>query len=390
MTPGRPPRSADAVVVGGGALGTSICYRLAAAGLTTLLLERRGLASGCTGTTVALVNASTKGPPAHYTALNLRSAQLYRSLSAELEADIGFEDVGNIGVVAETDGELDEARRQAEVRSRVPGLRVEVLDPVQAREMVPSLSPHIVGATYSASDGCVNSFKLALAHTAAAQRHGAKVLTGISVKRILLDGSRVSGVDTDIGPIASPVVAVAAGIHTPHLMESVGVRIPAMAKRGQIITTEPLAPMLPMPVGQLRQMPWGSVLIGTTYEDAGYTRDTEVPTLARMAERALRLFPALRGAGAMRFWSGLRPWPADGLSIIGAVPGMDGLYVAVTHSGITLSPVIGIALSQLITGSGASVVDISPFSPARFGSDDGSCEEFDLFWHRNRRDLARV
>ena len=76
----RFPKAADAVVIGGGALGTSICLRLARAGLRTVLCERKGLAAGCTGTTVALVNASSKGPPAHYTSFNLRSAQLYRDL----------------------------------------------------------------------------------------------------------------------------------------------------------------------------------------------------------------------------------------------------------------------------------------------------------------------
>ena len=390
MNSSHLPRTADAVVIGGGALGTSICYRLAASGLSTVLLERKGLASGCTGTTVALVNASSKGPPAHYTELNLRSTQLYRSLPEELGADIGFEGRGNIGIVAETQDEMEEAHRVAKTQSEVSGLTVEVLDSGQARELIPALSPHIFGATFCAADGCVNSFRLTLAQAAAARRHGAQIVTGATVTAIRVKGSRVTGVITDVGPVSAPVVAMAAGIHTPALAETAGLRIPAMAKRGQIVTTEPLPPMLPIPVGQLRQVAWGSVIIGSTYENAGYTRDTEVPTLASLASRALRLFPPLAGARAMRFWSGLRPWPADGLSIIGGAPGLEGLYVAVTHSGITLSPVVGIALSQLVVDGSARIVDISPYSPARFDSADPPGEDFEAFWKENSGSLSRV
>ncbi len=383
------PRTADAVVVGGGALGTSICLRLARAGLRAVLIERRGLASGCTGTTVALVNASAKGPP-HYTELNLLSARLYRDLADDLGADIGFRGGGNMTVVAETEGEMAEARRTAEVQSRVPGLEVEALDARRAREIVPALSPAIAGALYSAADGCVNPFALALAQAAAAKRAGARIALGTRAVSVLASGGAVRGVATDRGDVSAPVVVLAAGIHTPALAETAGARVPVTAKRGQIVTTEPLEPTLPIPVGGLRQVAWGSVIIGSTYEDVGYTRSTEVPTLAGLTARALRIVPALRQAHAVRFWAGLRPWPADGLSIVGAVPGADGLYAAATHSGITLAPVIGIALAELVAGDAARTVDLAPYSPARFDPSAGPGAEFEGFWAANRGDLARV
>lgn len=386
------PRTADAVVIGGGSLGTSICHRLAKAGLSTVLIERRGLASGCTGTTVALVNASSKGPPAHYTALNFRSTQLYRELAGELGADIGFQGNGNMPLVAETEEEMAEARRLAALRNEVPGLNIEALDAKAAREIVPALSPDIAGALYCAQDGCVDSFKLVTAQAAAARAHGAHIAIGATVTGILTEHGRISGVVTDRGPISTPTIVIAAGIHTPAIGEMAGVRIPVMAKRGQIVTTEPLPPMFPIPVGQLRQMAWSSVIIGTTYEDAGYTRATETLTLAALAGRAVRVFPGLAGASAMRFWAGLRPWPADGISILGQTA-LDGLYAAATHSGITLAPVVGIAMAELISDGQASVVDLVPFSPTRFDSPQtpgAPGEDFCAFWEANRRGLARV
>ena len=384
-----PPRTADAVVIGGGALGTSICLRLARAGLRAALIERRGLASGCTGTTVALVNASSKAP-AHYTAMNLRSARLYADLAADLGADIGFEDGGNMTVVAETEDEMAEVGRTARELGRVPGLVAEALDARQAREIVPALSPEIAGALYSPSDGCVNPFALTLAQAAAAQAAGAQIVAGTEVTAVLASGGAVRGVATDRGDVHAPVVVIAAGIHTPALAETAGAWVPVAAKRGQIVTTGPLAPTLPIPVGGLRQVAWGSVIIGSTYEDAGYTRATEVPTMAALTGRALRLIPSLGEARAVRFWAGLRPWPADGLSIVGRLAGIDGLYVAATHSGITLAPLIGIALAELITGGEARVFDISPYSPARFDPARGAGADFGRFWAENGRELSRV
>ena len=213
-------------------------------------------------------------------------------------------------------------------------------------------------------------------------------MTGIDVQR-----GTIKGVVTDKGTIATRSVVVAAGIHTPAIGEMAGVSFPVMAKRGQIVTTEPLPQLLPLPVSQMRQMPSGSVIIGTTYENTGYTRATHLPTLAALAGRAMRLLPGLRSARAMRFWAGLRPWPADGISILGQATGVDGLYVAATHSGITLAPVVGIAMSELITQGLARVVDLTPFSPARFESPISSgppVEDFSAFWRANKEDLNRV
>lgn len=386
----EPPKTADAVVIGGGALGTSICFRLARAGLSVVLLERKGLAAGCTGTTVALVNASAKDATPQYTALNLRSVQLYRHLSEELDADIGFETSGNIPVVAETEGEMETARLLAARQNLVPGMHVQTLNADQTRELAPALSEGIVGALYSAQDGCVDSFRLTLAQATAAKRLGARIVVGTRVTGIRVQKGTITGVVTDKGTIATQTVVVAAGIHTPAMGEMAGVTFPVFAKRGQIVTTEPFPQTLPMPVSQMRQMPSGSVIIGTTYEDAGYTRATHLPTLAALAGRAMRLLPALRGAMAMRFWAGLRPWPADGISILGQAAGVDGLYVAATHSGITLAPVVGIAMSELITQGRARVVDLAPFSPARFSSSKPPGEDFSAFWRVNKGDLNRV
>ena len=200
----------------------------------------------------------------------------------------------------------------------------------------------------------------------------------------------MTGIVTDAGEVSTPIVVIAAGIHTPSLARTAGATIPVVAKRGQIVTTEPLPPTIPIPVGGLRQVSWGSVIVGTTYEDAGYSRSTDVPTMSTLTARGLRLLPALKDARAIRFWAGLRPWPIDGLSIVGQVPETEGLFVAATHSGITLAPVIGMSLAELITEGRAETADIAPYSPARFASAQRLREDFEAFWSANQRDLSRV
>ena len=352
------------MVIGGGAMGTSITYRLAKAGVGVVLVDKKGVASGCTGTSVALVNASSKSPD-YYTELSMESARMYRSLAQELEEEIDFEGRGNMPIVVESPDGLAAAQWLVDQQNKVPGMRMELLGPEDARTLEPSLAPHIAGAVYCSLDGCVNNLNLAMGQARAAQRAGAKIQTYTRVTDLRLERGRIKGVVTDKGTVEADVVICAAGIHTPAIGEMAGVTIPVVASRGQMVTTEVLPRTVGIPVGSLRQTAWGSVLIGGTDEFVGYSRDTDYEPVARNTARALRLFPDLRRARAIRFWAGLRPWPVDGLPVLGPVPEVAGLYVAATHSGITLAPVVGRLMAELVT-TGRTSIPIEQYGISRF------------------------
>ena len=110
-----------------------------------------------------------------------------------------------------------------------------------------------------------------------------------------------------------------------------------------------------------------SLLIGSSVEYAGYSREVTVPTLARFAQLAGEVVPALKDANIIRTWAGLRPMTPDSLAIIDTVPGVDGLILATGHSrtGLSYAPVTAWLLEQMIAG-GQTALPLEPFRLGRF------------------------
>jgi sarcosine oxidase subunit beta len=354
----------DVVVVGGGVRGTSIAYFLARAGVRTMLIEKGALASGASGANVGLVNVSGKTPE-HYTALSLMSADMYPAMLDELGAEVDYQREGYLQV-ALSDAEAAALVRHAERQSRVPGVRVDVLDARAAREIEPALSPHLVAATFCAQDGNVDPMKLTVALARAARRHGAEVLCHREVTGIRQAGGRVTAVLTREGEMATGAVVDAAGVLVPQVARMVGVEVPILPQRGQIFQTETVAPLLGRPVQALRQFRSGSIMVGTTNEFVGFDRRTTYEAGVAVIARAARVVPALARMRVVRAWAGLRPMSPDGQPIYGPVNGVSGFYVAVGHSGVTLAAVTGQVFLDLVT-KGTTDLPIGPYQLDRFG-----------------------
>ena len=369
--------SADAIVVGGGVIGTSIAYRLADRGLKVVLVDREGIAAGTSGACDQAVLMQSKKPGLHLQ-LALASARLFPTLEAELEAKIEYARHGGM-IVIETEAEL---RLMADfvARQRQAGLAVELLSGDSARQRQPGLAPQIAGATWSEADAQVNPLLLAFAFAAAARRRGARLQFGVTVTGLLAAGRRVTGVATDQGPITADWVILATGVQTPELAATAGCVLPIRPRRGQLIISEPVAPLLrgdllsaryitakldpsllnpddpevQMGIGlSLGQTASGNLLIGGSREFAGFDRSTQLPVVQAILRNALRLMPVLAGVRAIRTMAGLRPYTPDSLPIIGADPERPGLFIAAGHEGdgIALSPITGVLVADLITGA---------------------------------------
>jgi glycine/D-amino acid oxidase-like deaminating enzyme len=118
------------------------------------------------------------------------------------------------------------------------------------------------------------------------------------------------------------------------------------------------------PAVHLRQRADGSVLVGERSQETLATSPGLAHARALLAQAA-RFFPPLAGAGVDRWWLAYRAMPSDRLPIVGRLPWLDPLYVAVSHSGVTLAPVLG----RLIAGEVATQTSdglLAPFRPARF------------------------
>ena len=360
-------QGADVVVVGGGIRGLCIAYYLARAGVGVTLVEKGFLGSGASTANAGLVNVSQKRP-AHYTLFSLLSADMYPEFVAELGAEVDYQRDGYLRV-AETEADVEDVIQRAQTQSRVPGLKVEILDTRRALALEPALSPRIAAASFCAQDGNVEPLKLVRAVGRAALRVGARILHHREVTGIRLDGGRVAAVATREGDIAADVVVDAAGIFVPDVARMVGVDVPILPQRGQMFQLEAMPPLLHRPVQALRQLSSGTTMIGTTNEFVGHDRRVTYEAGADVLARAQRLVPALAGARVIRGWAGLRPMTPDGLPIYDAVPQVPGFFVAVGHSGITLAPITGQVFLDLIT-KGRTDLPIGPYSLSRFTTAD--------------------
>lgn len=362
-----PGQGSDVVVVGGGIRGLCIAYYLARSGVSVTLVEKGFLGSGASSANAGLVNVSQK-VPGHYTLFSLLSADMYPDFVAELDAEVDYQRDGYLRV-AVTDADVEDIIQRAQTQSRVPGVKVEILDTRRARTLEPALSSGIAAASFCAQDGNVDPLKLVRAVARAARRHGARILHHREVTGIRLEGGRAAAVVTREGEIAADIVVDAAGIFVPEVARMVGVQVPLLPQRGQMFQLEALPPLLHRPVHSLRQLRSGTTMLGTTNEFVGHDRRVTYEAGADILDRARRLVPALAGARVIRGWAGLRPMTPDGLPIYDAVAEVPGFFVAVGHSGITLAPITGQVFLDLIS-KGRTDLPIAPYALRRFTDAD--------------------
>jgi glycine/D-amino acid oxidase-like deaminating enzyme len=357
---------AEVVVIGGGVRGCSCAYHLAKAGVRVTLAEKATIASACSGATFALINVSHKDP-GFYAALSLESAKLFAGLQQELGEDLEYEPVGNMSSLVEDEKELPGLEQFIRRQNEVPGLKLELLSAEEARRLEPALAPKILAACFSAQDAHINPYKLTVGYARAARRLGATILTRTKVTGIELAQNRVRAVVTDQGRIATDTVVVTAGIDMAEIGRMMGLTIPVVPSRGQVITTERTRRILNRPVGSLRQTADGTILIGVTYQFVGPDRRVTYDDMTRNAQRALRLFPSLQNLNVVRCWAGLRPFTVDGLPILGPVGSLGGVLLATGHSGMTLAQVTGKVISDIVT-KGGSPTPLEEFTLERFTS----------------------
>ena len=360
-------KSADVVVIGGGVIGTAVAYYAAKAGRRVVLLDKGHIAAGTSGACDGFIIMQSKNPGPHLE-LAMESAALYRGLSAELDFDLEYEPKGGM-IVIENDTQAALMRDHV-AKQGVSGLKVDILPIDEARRLEPLLAPDLWGATICDADAQVSPMKVAQGFARAAARLGADIRSGTAAAGVLVDKGRVSGVITADGNIYCEYVVVAAGVWSPELLKPLGVELPILPRRGQILVSEPLPPTLRhvllcacylvakyrpdeldpserhnrLGVGlAIEQTVDGGLLIGSTREFAGFDRRTTLAGIEAVAAHARRIMPALAGINIIRAFAGLRPYTPAGLPILGPVDGIPGLIVAAGHEGdgIALAPVTG-------------------------------------------------
>lgn len=362
-----------AVVVGGGISGAAVAFHLAAAGLDgVVLVERDDLAAATTGRSSAVVGAFYGGRPECELAL-LSLAEI-ASFAEVVGGDPGFHQVGLLEVAGPEDAEQ---LRAAVERRRAVGVGLELLAPAEVRERFPAVEVgDLALATFEARAGFAEPAVTTRAYAAAAERRGARVLTGVTVERLVVEGGRVAGVATSAGDLAAPLVVVASGAGALPLLAGIGVDL-GLAPRA-VEWAEVHAPGSPAGLPALLDDVQGSwarshgdthlagleLVAGAagTDLDAGWFGEL----CLRKLTRRLRL-PEARVVATGSVTVGMSP---DGRPIVGPAPGVEGLFVLVGDSGISFKFAPGAArsLAESVVGGASRTFDLTPFGPGRFAS----------------------
>jgi glycine/D-amino acid oxidase-like deaminating enzyme len=355
--------STDVVVVGAGAVGCSIAYWLAKRGKDVTLLDKSGPGTGSSVANFGLVWSSAKEPHT-YMDLNLRSSWLWPEMIEELGEDVEYRLGGLKIVMTEKDYEAQAALVERQRKS--PLFRGRMISAVEVRDMQPGLSDKVLGALYCPDDGDSNPIKWTYALLRGCKRQGVKVMRDTEVLGFELgEANQVTGVRTSRGRIRTDNAVNTAGIWAAQVAKMVGVTIGLYPQRGQVLISEAVPMILPVAQSTVRQSFDGNIYMGATMEDAGFYWTTTPEGAEKIAKNAAKMVPLLRDVSVIRQFSGLRPMPRDGLPFIGPIPHVPGYYIAVGHSGNTLSPIHGKIISDLIV-EGETDVPLEDYDPLRY------------------------
>ena len=340
--------SPDVVVIGAGAVGALCALELAERGQRVLIVDAGDPCRGTSGATFSWAAAHSKEPLAYHR-FTRQAIALHPDLGARLGVDLEWRPCFSLYA------ELDEAdctvRREAIQRKVEEGYALAWLDGQQARELAPQLAVGVLGASLSKDEGTLNAFRLVLGALDAAVRQGAAARYREAVLVIERDARGVCAVVTDRGRIPCRRVVVAAGERAGALLEGVGLRIPLLRVKGELLVTEPWHERLPGVVADVQQTPSGNLLLGVTWEPGSQDTDASAHNLRATAQRVCRVLPFMEQVRVIRAFSGVRPVPHDMVSYLGPTRHCPGLVVALTHSGITLAPLLACVVADAFDGA---------------------------------------
>jgi len=368
-------RVSDVVVVGGGVIGLAVAYYLAREKVPVTLVERGSIGREASWAAAGYLSfQGSSNRPGPRLELTRASARMYEGWLRELgeltPADTGFWRSGVLELYLD-DAEVREATERV-AWQRAAGYAVEWLDAAGVRKRQPALAPALPvrGALLFPEVAQVRPPRLLKALAEAVRRLGVEIREYSTVARLARSGDRVTGVTLASGEtISAPIVVNAAGSWASQIASEMAI-MPIRPIKGTIVLldvpAQPSREILVSSAGSLYPRADSKLLLGATMEDVGYDRRVKLEAVQTLIQQGLALVPALREANLVTAWTGLRPYSHDNVPYLGAVPDLEGAFVAAGHyrSGILLAPITGLLLKELILGQ-ASTLPMEPYQMSR-------------------------
>jgi len=363
----------DYLILGGGVIGLSLAYYLGRQGASVTVLdagEPGQASSAAAGMLAPLAEASVPGP---FLDLALDSLHRYPAFVAALREDSGDDPhLHGPGMlrVARTDAEEAALCRALSWQPSL-GLPLYRLTGTEARRLEPSLGRNVQAAVLSPMERHIEPRLLLAALVAACRRHNVEILSDQPVTSLETAGSCAHAVVSGPAQHAFGTLVLAAGAWSRTLGQWLRFDIPVTPLRGQIFA---LGPQSPAPISHtiythgayLVPRADGRIVAGATEEWAGFAAHTDDAAIAGLRAEASALVPALADWPLHSAWAGLRPVSADGLPLLGRLPGWDNVHVATGHgrNGILLTPITGALMADHLLHDAPLP---AAFDPARFG-----------------------
>jgi glycine/D-amino acid oxidase-like deaminating enzyme len=383
----------DLAIVGSGIIGASCAFHALKRGLSVALFDRAMPTSGTSGACDGYVAISSKKPGLTME-LAAASKAMYPDVVKELRIDPEYEPTG--GMLLCENKALQERVEDHVQACRDFGVEMPFLKTKKMLALEPNLNPNFYGAYHIPIEASVSPYRMALALVDAAVAGGVKTYWNTEPLGFEMDGKRIKSMDTPAGKVVAEQFLFAVGVWSQPLGNMVGIDIPVIPRRGELVVTErcgaPIRRYLQsakylvakanpdevakssdpfMRLGHgfcLEVNAQGQCIIGSSRAFVGYDRRTTPEGIAAIIQEGIRHVPVLAKAQVLRTFAGLRPYVSDGKPIIGRSRFVKNLMVATGHEGdgICLSQITGDLIADLAAGKKPRI-DIAAITPDRFG-----------------------
>lgn len=373
----QQPDRASVVIIGGGIMGVSAAYHLAAAGVRdVVLVERDSLGSGSTSKAAGGVRAQFSDRA--NIELGARSLETFTTFEQRFGQAIDLHQHGYLFLLDNPD---DVAAFEANVALQNSlGVATRMIDVAEAQKLSPYINTEgLLAAAFGPDDGHCTPESVVLGYAQAARRQGATIVTGCEVAGIEHAGGQIRAVQTSQGRILTDTVICAAGAWSAEVGRWVGVDLPVTPLRRQILVTEPIADLPPelaftidFSTSFYFHTEGRGLLLGMSdpEETPGFKLTRSDAWLPRLSEVIARRAPELADVGIASGWAGLYEDTPDHNALIGEAPDIGRFLYATGFSGhgFLQGPAVGEILRDLYLDA-PTFTDISGFDARRFGSD---------------------
>ncbi len=348
------------VIVGAGIVGAAIAYETARRGAAVTLIDTSLPGSGATAESFAWIGVHGDVPVG---AADLHAGALdaYRTLEADVPG-VRVRWTGSVSWPAPAPWPAAPSTRQGAADD------VRALDAAGVADLEPNLRRPPARAVSTTSDAAVDPVAVTEALVEAARASGCDVRTGVGATAVRAPDGRATGVDTSAGFLPAETVVLAAGAGVPLLCAPLGFAVPVAPSAAVLVRLDApddvVRTLVASPGLEVRQGRAGELLATGGAGAPASHRDlhaTGTQVLATVRET----FTGTETVGLRSSRIGVRPMPVDGAPVVGPLPGVRGVYLAVMHSGVTLAPVVGRLVAQeVLTGEQAS--QLRGCRPTRF------------------------